>query len=96
MAAGEVGLADPDRMARYYGGGDDERVFAYQRRLGATGLLIVLNFTPSHQTVRLALPGPGRCLVSTVPTRHRGTIALQPLRLLPDEGLLVELPTTTP
>jgi alpha-glucosidase len=66
--------------------------YAYLRTAGDERLLVALNFTGQPLEYRVAGPGSGRLELSTDPAGVTGeTVDLRPLRLGPDEGLVVRL-----
>jgi alpha-glucosidase len=66
--------------------------YAYLRTAGDERLLVALNFTGQPLEYQVDGPGRGRLEVSTDPARPAGEeLSLRPLRLGPDEGLVVRL-----
>jgi alpha-glucosidase len=72
--------------------GTPDDVYAYLRSAGEERLLVALNF--GGAAVDWPVPGAdrGRLELSTDPGRPPGEVGLDPLRLGPDEGVLVRLP----
>jgi alpha-glucosidase len=69
-------------------------VFAWVRVAQGQRLLVALNFRPvpaSLDAAALGLPGTGTLEVSTDPGRPIGRVDLAPLRLEPDEGMIVAI-----
>jgi len=76
-------------------------VFAYLREAGDERLLVALNFTAATLSVDAgaasvaghapALPAAGTVVLATDPKREGEPVALRPLVLGPDEGLVVDL-----
>jgi alpha-glucosidase len=66
--------------------------YAYLRTAGDERLLVALNFTGEELEYEAAGPERGRLELSTDPARPAGEeLALRPLRLGPDEGVIVRL-----
>jgi alpha-glucosidase len=66
--------------------------YAYLRTAGDERLLVALNFTGQPLEYRVAGPETGRLELATDPARPTGaTVDLHPLRLGPDEGVVVRL-----
>jgi alpha-glucosidase len=66
--------------------------YAYLRTSGDERLLVALNFTGQPLEYQVDRPGQGRLELSTDPGRAAGgEIGLAPLRLGPDEGVVVRL-----
>jgi alpha-glucosidase len=66
--------------------------FAYLRSAGDERLLVALNFTGQPLEYQVGGPSQGRLELTTAPDRPTGeAIDLQPLRLGPDEGVVVRL-----
>jgi alpha-glucosidase len=67
--------------------------YAYLRTAGDERLLVALNFTGQPLEYRVDGPAQGRLELATDPTRAAGDpVDLHPLRLAPDEGVVVRLP----
>jgi alpha-glucosidase len=66
--------------------------YAYLRGAGDERLLVALNFTGEPLEYQVDGPGTGRLEVATDPARPLGDpVGLHPLRLGPDEGVVVRL-----
>jgi alpha-glucosidase len=66
--------------------------YAYLRTAGDERLLVALNFTGQPLEYRVEGPARGRLELATDPARSPGDpVDLHPLRLAPDEGLVVRL-----
>jgi alpha-glucosidase len=67
-------------------------MYAYLRGAGGERLLVALNFTGQPLEYQLDRPAEGRLELSTDPARPAGeAVGLHPLRLGPDEGVIVRL-----
>ncbi|HEY6590193.1 MAG TPA: hypothetical protein VI751_04045, partial [Actinomycetota bacterium] len=66
--------------------------YAYLRSVGDERLLVALNFTGQPLDYQVDGPDRGRLEISTDPARETGgEIDLTPLRLGPNEGVVVRL-----
>jgi alpha-glucosidase len=70
---------------------DADDVFAYLRSAGETRFLIVLNFGARSHTLDLSAAGEQGEIAVATNGDPPGTVTLQNLKLMPDEGLLIRL-----
>jgi alpha-glucosidase len=89
LRSGRISLTDGSHHTYDLG---DDRLFVFERRLGAERTLVALNF--SSEPVTAAIPagqGEASCLLSTGPGRPAGPIDLAPLQLSSHEGVICDL-----
>ncbi len=71
----------------------NDYIFAYERRSGSSRFLIALNFSSETQCVKLGQPGKRGEIVVATDMQRSGNVDLSALKLNPNEGLIISLPS---